>query len=72
MLLSRNDGNCRSWLNVHGKGLALKLFADFQNEKMIEAGIIGDAQLRGLWALSDTYRDVAGVMMVVLRSADHR
>ncbi len=49
-------------------GLALKLFADFQNEKMVAEGIIGDAQLRGLWPLADTYRDVAGAIMIVMRS----
>ncbi len=47
-------------------GLALKLFADFQNEQIISADIIGDAQLRGLWPLADRYRDVAGALMMVL------
>jgi len=49
-------------------GLALKLFADFQTEKIVAAGIIGDTQLRGLWPLADTYRDVAGAMMILLRA----
>ena len=50
-------------------GLALKLFADFQNEQIVKAGIIGDAQLRGLWSMADQYRDVAGAIMVILRVA---
>jgi 2-polyprenyl-3-methyl-5-hydroxy-6-metoxy-1,4-benzoquinol methylase len=49
-------------------GLALKLFADFQNEQAVAAGIIGDHQLRGLWPLADTYRDVAGAIMIVARA----
>src|SRR5690348_1772357 len=47
-------------------GLSMKLFADFQVEKSIQGGIIGDAQLRGLWPLADEYRNVAGAMMLVL------
>lgn len=50
-------------------GLAMKLFADFQNEEMIRADIIGDTQLRGLWPLADRYRDVAGALMMVLNAA---
>ena len=46
----RRDVTAAGYDVVGRHGLALKLFADFQNEKMIEAGIIGDAQLRGLWA----------------------
>jgi hypothetical protein len=50
-------------------GLALKLFADFQNEAIVAADIIGEAQLRGLWPIADRYREVAGAMMVVLKPA---
>jgi 2-polyprenyl-3-methyl-5-hydroxy-6-metoxy-1,4-benzoquinol methylase len=53
-------------------GLALKLFADYQNEKMVDAGIIGDPQLRGLWPMADQFREVAGAIMVILRSAADR
>ena len=48
-------------------GLSMKLFADFQVEKAIQTGIIGDAQLRGLWPIADEYRNVAGAMMLVLK-----
>ncbi len=46
-------------------GLAFKLFADFQNEKIVEAGIIGDKQLRGLWDIADEHRGIAGAIMVI-------
>ena len=56
------------WLRaiVARHGLALKLFADFQNEAIVAANIIGEGQLRGLWPLADRYREVAGAIMVVL------
>lgn len=50
-------------------GLALKLFADFQVEKMISSKIIGDSQLRGLWPLADEYHEIAGAIMLVIRPA---
>ena len=53
-------------------GLVLKLFADFQNEKAVAAGIIGDQQLRGLWPMADEFREVAGAIMVVVRLATPR
>jgi hypothetical protein len=48
-------------------GLALKLFADFQNEEMVKMNIIGDAQLRGLWSLAEENREIAGAIMVLAR-----
>jgi 2-polyprenyl-3-methyl-5-hydroxy-6-metoxy-1,4-benzoquinol methylase len=50
-------------------GLALKLFADFQNEKIISAGIIGDSQMRALWLLGDDYMGIAGALMMIIRPA---
>lgn len=82
----RHHGHCRvyNWKSVEADaasagfetlgrhGLALKLFADFQTEKAITLGIIGDAQLRGLWLLADEYRDVAGAIMLVLQKQERR
>jgi hypothetical protein len=48
-------------------GLAFKLFADFQNEKIVEAGIIGDKQLRGLWEIADEHSSLAGAVMVIAK-----
>jgi SAM-dependent methyltransferase len=76
----RHHGHCRvyDWKSVEADaasagfapvgrhGLALKLFADFQTEKAIALGIIGDVQLRGLWPLADDYKAVAGAIMLVL------
>lgn len=50
-------------------GLALKLLADFQVEKMISSKILGDSQLRGMWPLADKYREFAGAIMLVIRPA---
>jgi len=50
-------------------GLSLKLFADFQNEHMVKAGIIGDRQFRGLWDLAEDFPQLAGALMVIARPA---
>lgn len=52
-------------------GLSFKLFADFQNEQIVKAGVIGEAQFRGLWKLADDYRTVSGALMVLARPIDH-
>jgi len=60
----------RAGCRVIGRhGLALKLFADFQNEAMVKHAIIGDTQLRALWSLADEYREVSGAIMVVATRA---
>jgi SAM-dependent methyltransferase len=48
-------------------GLSLKLFADFQNEQIVKAGILGESQFRGLWKLADEYKEMSGVIMVIAR-----
>ncbi len=63
----RHDVRAAGFEIVGEHGLAFKLFADFQNEKIAEAGIIGDRQFRGLWPIGDRYRDVAGAIMIVAR-----
>lgn len=50
-------------------GLALKLFADFQNERIIETGVLGEAQFHGLWKLADRHPDISGALMMVLQPA---
>lgn len=64
----RNDVRGSGFEIVGEHGLAFKLFADFQNEKIAEAGIIGDAQFRGLWSLGDRYPEVAGAIMMVAKA----
>lgn len=48
-------------------GLSFKLLSDGQNIQMLNAGIIGEAQIRGLWALGDEYPQLAGAIMLVAR-----
>lgn len=50
-------------------GLSFKLLSDRQNIQMIEHGIIGEQQIRGLWALGDEFPALAGAIMLVVRKA---
>lgn len=46
-------------------GLLLKLLADFQMDKMIEAGIIADPQIEGLYKMGLEYPDFAGSLFSI-------
>lgn len=48
-------------------GLLLKLLADFQMDKMIEAGIIADPQIEGLYKMGLEYPDFAGSLFSVCK-----
>jgi 2-polyprenyl-3-methyl-5-hydroxy-6-metoxy-1,4-benzoquinol methylase len=50
-------------------GLSFKLLSDGQNIQMLNAGIMGEAQIHGLWALGDEYPQLAGAIMLVARKA---
>jgi SAM-dependent methyltransferase len=67
------DGDVRAagYDTVSTHGLSFKLFADFQNEQMVKAGILGDRQFKGLWKLAEEHQAVSGVIMVIARPA-HR
>lgn len=46
-------------------GLFLKLLADFQMDEMIEAGILGEEQLEGLYKMGLEYPDLAGSLFSI-------
>lgn len=46
-------------------GLLLKLLADFQMDKMIDANIIGDPQVEGLYKMGLEYPDFAGSLFSI-------
>ncbi|MCS6917549.1 MAG: class I SAM-dependent methyltransferase [Chitinophagales bacterium] len=48
-------------------GLYLKLLSDRQQEQMLQAKIMGEQQIKGLWTLADQYRDIAGGIMVIAK-----
>jgi hypothetical protein len=43
----------------------LKLLADFQLDQLYEAGILGDAQVDGLYKLGLEYPDLCGSLFAV-------
>jgi 2-polyprenyl-3-methyl-5-hydroxy-6-metoxy-1,4-benzoquinol methylase len=49
-------------------GLLLKLLADFQMDKMIDAGILGDPQIEGLYKMGLEYPDFAGSLFSVCKA----
>ena len=49
-------------------GLLLKLLADFQMDKMIEAGIIASPQIEGLYKMGLEYPDFAGSLFSVCKT----
>lgn len=49
-------------------GLMLKPLADFQMDKMFEAGIIGEAQVEGLYQLGLEYPDLAASLFSVCKA----
>jgi 2-polyprenyl-3-methyl-5-hydroxy-6-metoxy-1,4-benzoquinol methylase len=48
-------------------GLMLKLLADFQMDKMIDTGILGEPQLDGLYRMGLEYPDFAGSLFSVCK-----
>lgn len=49
-------------------GLYLKLLSDRQQEQMLQAAIMGEPQIRGLWKLADDYPQISGGIMVVAKA----
>jgi 2-polyprenyl-3-methyl-5-hydroxy-6-metoxy-1,4-benzoquinol methylase len=57
-----------SGFSIIGKhGLSFKLFSDKQNIEMLNAKIIGEEQIKGLWQIADELPDFAGAIMIVAR-----
>ena len=54
--------------SIIGKhGLAFKLFSDKQNIEMLNAEIIGEEQIKGLWRIADELPEFAGAIMIVAK-----
>lgn len=53
--------------NVGQGGLLLKLLADFQMDKLIDGGILGEPQQEGLYKMGLEYPDLAGSLFSVCR-----
>lgn len=51
-------------------GILLKLLADFQMDKLIDSGILGDAQLDGLYKLGLENPDLCGALFSVCRTRE--
>lgn len=50
-------------------GLSFKLLSDKQNIEMMNTGIIGEPQIKGLWKLADELPQYAGAIMIVAKKA---
>jgi 2-polyprenyl-3-methyl-5-hydroxy-6-metoxy-1,4-benzoquinol methylase len=53
--------------NVAQGGILLKPFADFQMDKLIDLGIVGEAQVDGLYKLGLEHSDLCGTLFSVCR-----
>jgi 2-polyprenyl-3-methyl-5-hydroxy-6-metoxy-1,4-benzoquinol methylase len=54
---------------IGNHGLSFKLFSDKQNIEMLNAKIIAEEQIKGLWQMGDQLPDFAGAMMIVAKLA---
>lgn len=62
------DQLTRGGFSIVGKhGLSFKLLSDKQNIALLEACIIGEDQIKGLWQLGDDHPEIAGAIMLVAR-----
>lgn len=60
----------KSGFTIIGKhGLSFKLFSDKQNVEMLNANIIAEEQIKGLWKLGDELPDFAGAIMIIAKKA---
>jgi 2-polyprenyl-3-methyl-5-hydroxy-6-metoxy-1,4-benzoquinol methylase len=56
-------------LSIIGRhGLSFKLFSDKQNIDILNANIIGESQIYGLWKLADDYPNISGAIMIVAKN----
>ena len=56
--------------NVAQGGLMLKILADFQMDKLIEEGILGQDQIDGLYKLGLEYPDLCGSLFSICRKKE--
>jgi len=64
VLLDR-DTEAAGFRTIAQGGIMLKILADFQMEKLIDLGILGEPQLKGLLKLGFEYPDLAGSLFSV-------
>jgi SAM-dependent methyltransferase len=68
-ILLNRDIEAAGLLQVGQGGLLLKLLADFQMDKLIETGVLGESQLEGLYKMGLEYPDLAGSLFSICRMA---
>jgi SAM-dependent methyltransferase len=56
-------------IQVGQGGLLLKPLADFQMDKLIESGVLGEPQQEGLYKMGLEYPDLAGYLFSICRAA---
>lgn len=66
-ILLNRDIEIAGLLQVSQGGLLLKLLADFQMDKLMETGILGDTQVEGLYKMGLEYPDFAGSLFSICR-----
>jgi SAM-dependent methyltransferase len=59
------DINAAGFRVVSQGGVMVKLLADFQMDQMFESGVLGDAQVEGLYRLGQEYPDLCGTLYAV-------
>lgn len=64
-ILLNRDIESAGLLQVGQGGLLLKLLADFQMDKLIEHGVLGEPQLEGLYKMGLEYPDLAGSLFSI-------
>jgi 2-polyprenyl-3-methyl-5-hydroxy-6-metoxy-1,4-benzoquinol methylase len=68
-ILLNRDIEAAGLEQVSSGGLLLKLLADFQMDKMIDTGILGDTQIEGLFKMGLEYPDFAGGLFSICKKA---
>jgi len=61
----------KSGFTIIGKhGLSFKLFSDKQMLELLNIGTIGEQQVKGLWELGDSFPELAGVIMLIVKKRE--
>jgi SAM-dependent methyltransferase len=64
-ILLNRDIEAAGLMQIGQGGLLLKFLADFQMDKLIQSGVLGDPQLEGLYKLGLEYPDLAGSLFSI-------
>ena len=66
-ILLNRDIEAAGLLQIGQGGLLLKPLADFQMDKLIESGVLGEPQLEGLYKMGLEYPDLAGSLFSICK-----